>query len=160
MRRRTCCGTRAPRTWWKMVRTCARCRRFWATRIFRPRRCIRTWRSIGCGLCIRNIIPGRRRGKSNIDDDQTQYNRREGRRGLPPPPAGAQLFAAHHQSVQRRSGKFCCLRGVAGMEIDRPHRDSRISVTALRKRLGQDFGGAFAGGGAVAVSLAGARRRG
>ena len=44
---RTCCGTVAPRTWSKTAPTCARCRPSWATPIFRPRRCTRTWRWIG-----------------------------------------------------------------------------------------------------------------
>jgi integrase/recombinase XerC len=39
-------------------------------------------------------------------------------------------------------GELRRLRRVAGMEIDRPHRDSRISFATLRKRIGQDFGGA------------------
>src|ERR1700686_1671362 len=46
------------------------------------------------------------------------------------------------------------------MEIGRPHRDSRISLATLRKGTGEDFCGAFAGGGAIAVSLAGAGGRG
>ncbi len=41
---RTSCGIAARRTWWNMVRICAACRRCWGTRIFRRRRCIRTWR--------------------------------------------------------------------------------------------------------------------
>ena len=32
-------------------------------RIFRPRRCTRIWRWIGCGPCIRSIIRGRRRDR-------------------------------------------------------------------------------------------------
>jgi integrase/recombinase XerD len=41
---RTCCAIAAPHTWSKMERIFARCRRFSAMRIFRPRRYIRTWR--------------------------------------------------------------------------------------------------------------------
>ena len=55
---------------------------------------------------------------------------------------------------------FAAYAGSRGWKSDRPHRDSRISLAALRKRTGEDFRRAVAGGGAVAVSLAGAGRRG
>ena len=44
---RTCCGTVAPRIWLKMGQICVRCRQFWGTPTFRPRRFIRTWRWTG-----------------------------------------------------------------------------------------------------------------
>ena len=64
------------------------------------------------------------------------------------------------KAYTRRSGRICRLRRFARLEADRPRHDPRISVASLRKGAGQDFGGARAGGGAFALSLAGAGRRG
>src|ERR1035438_4917552 len=80
--------------------------------------------------------------KSRINNEKTEYSREPGGHRLSPSSERTQRLASHHQSVWRRSGELCCLRGFARVEIDRPHRDSGIPFATLRKRTGKDCGGA------------------
>ncbi len=121
-------------------------------------------------MCIRNIIRERRRDSSTLTTGTNETlriaeNPRSRARPVdsqqfPAIAAPAQCLGPHHQGLQRRSGRIRRLRRLAHLEADRPPRHSRISISSLRKRIEQDFGGARAGGGAFALSLAGPGRRG
>src|SRR5208282_2751790 len=81
-------------------------------------------------------------------------------RGFRPAFARAKCLVAHHQGLRARSVTVCGLLRFAGMEADRSHCGTRISVATLREEIKQNFRGARFGCGTVSLSLAGARRRG
>src|SRR5262249_18784869 len=69
-------------------------------------------------------------------------------------------FAAYNQGLQWRPGGFLRIHRVSHLEADRSHHHPWIPFASLRKRVEQDVSGAIAGGGAIALSLAGAGRCG